>query len=220
MELKRNRCESVCIFFMYFPANNSKILSSYRLSPILLSRPSVRGKGPSGFGSSSKLGKRWRDVGERHAAIPRRANDRKLGQSGAARSQFSGGHVFLSFPMCPSLVRASTRGRRPGSAGGRLWTFEKAARARLAKARANGGTDISLSLFHRSFPSSSNLAPSIFPVPASPRACACVCVFSAYVAYTLKHHSGRQLKLAREYSGVKKFGNGDRTDLSDRRLPV
>lgn len=216
MELKRNRCESVCIFFMYFLANNSKILSSYRLSPILLSRPSVRGKGPSGFGSSSKLGKRWRDVGETRG-------DPSAGQRskvGAARSQFSGGHVFLSFPMCPSLVRASTRGRRPGSAGGRLWTFEKAARARLAKARANGGTDISLSLFHRSFPSSSNLAPSIFPVPASPRACACVCVFSAYVAYTLKHHSGRQLKLAREYSGVKKFGNGDRTDLSDRRLPV
>lgn len=42
MELKRNRCEPVCIFFMYFLANNSKILSSYRLSPILLSRPSVR----------------------------------------------------------------------------------------------------------------------------------------------------------------------------------
>lgn len=84
MELKRNRYEPVCIFFMYFLANNSKILSSYRLSPILLSRPSVRGKGPSGFGSSSKLGKRWRDVGERHAAIPRRANDRKLEQRGAS----------------------------------------------------------------------------------------------------------------------------------------
>lgn len=218
MELKRNRCESVCIFFMYFLANNSKILSSYRLSPILLSHPSVR--------PGQRSVRVWKlvEVGETLARRWRETRgDPSAGQRskvGAARSQFSGGHVFLSFPMCPSLVRASTRGRRPGSAGGRLWTFEKAARARLAKARANGGTDISLSLFHRSFPSSSNLAPSIFPVPASPRACACVCVFSAYVAYTLKHHSGRQLKLAREYSGVKKFGNGDRTDLSDRRLPV
>lgn len=141
---------------MYFLANNSKILSSYRSADSSFSSHPrtnacpVRAGQRSGFGSSA---------GQRSKV-------------GAAWSQFSGGHVFLSFPMCPSLVRASTRGRRPGSAGGRLWTFEKAARARLAKARANGGTEISLSLFHRSFPSSSNLArsaPSIFPVPARVR---------------------------------------------------
>lgn len=152
------------IFFMYFLANNSKILSSYRSAD-------------SSFSSHPRTNacpvRVWKlvEVGETLA----RLGDPSAGQRskvGAAWSQFSGGHIFLSFPMCPSLVRASTRGRRPGSAGGRLWTFEKAARARLAKARANGGTEISLSLFHRSFPSSSNLArsaPSIFPVPARVR---------------------------------------------------
>lgn len=84
MELKRNRCESVCIFFMYFLANNSKILSSYRLSPILLSRPSVR---PGQRSVRLEARRSWGNVGEtleRHAAIPRRANDRKLEQRGAS----------------------------------------------------------------------------------------------------------------------------------------
>lgn len=100
MELKRNRCESVCIFFMYFPANNSKILSSYRLSPILLSRPSVRGKGPSGFGSSSKLGKRWRDVGETRG-------DPSTGQRSKVGAEWSSAEPVFRWPRFPIISHVS-----------------------------------------------------------------------------------------------------------------
>lgn len=208
---------SACIyiyifFFTYFLANNSKILFlSFHIDS---SFSSIRNACP---GQRSRIWKGLVEVGETGRS-----------QGGPTIESWSSGeepvfrwpHVFLSFPVCPSLVRASTRGRRPGSAGGRLWTFEKAARARLAKARANGGTETSLSLLHRSLPSSSNLArsaPSILPAPPSPRARACACSPRTSCIYLeTSFREATKISEGVTYSGVKKFGNGDRTDLSDR----
>lgn len=211
MELKRQM--RVYIFLCTFQRIILKFFSSYRSADS--SSSFYRLSASSGGGQRSGF-RVWPPIG--------RANDRKLKRAAAAAAlwsvaerQFSGGHVFLSFPMCPSLVRASTRGRRPGSAGGRLWTFEKAARARLAKARASQQRSLCRSSIVLSLPpppSPPPPPPSFHLQRARLRACACLARTSRY---TLKHHSGRQLKLAREYSGVKKFGNGDRTD---RRLPV
>lgn len=98
MELKRNRCESVCIFFMYFLANNSKILSSYRLSPILLSR--IR---PSGAKVRPGLEARrsWGNVGE----TLERDTRRSLG--GPTIESWSSAEPVFRWPRFPIISHVS-----------------------------------------------------------------------------------------------------------------
>lgn len=207
MELKR------CIFFLCTFQRIILKFSRLIVPPILLSRL-IRGRTHvrSGFGSSSKLGKRWRD-----SAIPRRANDRKLERRGAsfpvATFSYHFPCVLLSCvhrlgvvdPAQPEADCGHSKRQRERDWRRREPTVEQ-------RSLCRSSTVLS--------PPRPTLHAPLLPSSPCLRACACVCVFSAYVVYTLKHHSGRQLKLAREYSGVKKFGNGDRTDLSDRRLPV
>lgn len=102
MELKRNRCESVCIFFMYFLANNSKILSSYRLSPILLSRPSVR--------PGQRSVRVWKlvEVGETLARRWRETRgDPSAGQRSKVGAEWSSAEPVFRWPRFPIISHVS-----------------------------------------------------------------------------------------------------------------
>lgn len=98
MELKRNRCESVCIFFMYFLANNSKILSSYRLSPILLSHPSVR--------PGQRSVRVWKlvEVGE---TLERRWRDTRRSLGGPTIESWSSAEPVFRWPRFPIISHVS-----------------------------------------------------------------------------------------------------------------
>lgn len=193
MELKRwirVRVYIYIFFFTYFLANNSKILFLSFHIDSSFSSIRVRGKGP-GFGKVSSKLERLGD--------PTAGQRSKVGA--AERSQFSGGGTFsYHFPCvllsCVHRLGVVDPAQPEADCGHSKRQRERDWRRREPTVEQRPLCRSSTVL---SPPRPTLHAPLLPSSPRPPRrARARVRVHRVRRVYTLKHHSGRQLKLARE----------------------